>query len=129
MQILKASLLYFAMVFCVGFLLGVVRTLWVAPRIGERWAEMAETPVMLLFSTISARWVAFHLSVSSAMSARLLMGGFAVALMLLAEFGLVLWVRGISISEYFKTRDPVSGTISYIALGLFAAMPLLVTAH
>jgi hypothetical protein len=35
-QILKASLLYFALVFGVGFVLGTIRTLWVAPRVGFR---------------------------------------------------------------------------------------------
>ena len=31
---------YFAIVFSIGFALGVVRTLWVAPRVGERAAEL-----------------------------------------------------------------------------------------
>ncbi len=29
-------------------------------------------------------------------------------------FGLVLWLRGLSIREYLATRDPVSGTIYYV---------------
>jgi hypothetical protein len=41
-QILKASLLYFAPVFGVGFVLGTIRTLWVAPRVGMRIAELME---------------------------------------------------------------------------------------
>jgi type IV secretory pathway TrbD component len=46
--------------------------------------------------------------------------------MLIAEFTLVLWLRGLSISEYLATRDPVSGTIYYLMLAMFVVMPLLV---
>jgi type IV secretory pathway TrbD component len=54
------------------------------------------------------------------------MGGIALGLMLAAEFGLVLWVRGLCIREYLATRDPVSGTVYYVMLGVFAIMPLRV---
>ncbi len=46
--------------------------------------------------------------------------------MLIAEFTLVLWLRGLSIKEYLAARDPVAGTVYYVALGVFAVMPLLV---
>jgi type IV secretory pathway TrbD component len=58
---------------------------------------------------------------------RLGMGLVALGLMLVAEFGLVLWLRGLSIKEYLAIRDPVSGTVYYAMLGAFAIMPLLVT--
>jgi len=54
------------------------------------------------------------------------MGCIALALLLVAEFGLVLWLRGLSIREYLATRDPVSGTVYYVMLAVFAVMPLLV---
>src|SRR5712692_9468701 len=54
------------------------------------------------------------------------MGCIALALLLIAEFGLVLWLRGQSIREYLATRDPVSGMVHYVMLAVFAAMPLLV---
>ena len=47
---------------------------------------------------------------------RLGMGLVALGLMLVAEFGLVLWLRGLSIKEYLATRDPVSGTVYYVML-------------
>jgi hypothetical protein len=46
--------------------------------------------------------------------------------MLVAEFGFVLWVRGLSIRQYLATRDPVYGTVYYAMLVVFGAMPLLV---
>ncbi len=40
MQILKPGVLYFAVVFGVGFVLGPIRILWVVPRLGARMAEL-----------------------------------------------------------------------------------------
>jgi len=55
-----------------------------------------------------------------------MMGGIALAFLIVAECGLVLWLRVRSIREYVATRDPVSRTVYYLALVLFAIMPLFV---
>jgi type IV secretory pathway TrbD component len=54
------------------------------------------------------------------------MGVIALGLTLVAEFTLVLWLRGLSISDYLANRDPVAATVYYVTLGVFAVMPLLV---
>jgi hypothetical protein len=125
-QILKAGILYFALVFGAGFVLGTIRTLLVVPRIGTRMAELLEMPIMLVVTIAVSRWVVLFLLVPIVPFARLGMGGIALGLLLLAEFGFVLWVRGLSIRRYFSTRDRVSGTVYYVMLGVFAIMPLLV---
>jgi type IV secretory pathway TrbD component len=126
MQILKAGVIYFAFVFSAGFVLGTVRTLWVVPRVGTRLAELMEAPLMLVVTIVAARWTVRHLAIPYVPSARLGMGGIGLALLLVAEFGLVLWLRGISVREYLATRDPVSGAVYYVLLGVFAIMPLFV---
>jgi len=126
MPIVKAAVFYFALVFGAGFVLGTVRTLWIVPRIGTRAAGRMETPIMLVVTIVAARWTALRLAMPSVPSARLGMGGVALVLMLVAEFGLVLCLRGLSIREYLATRDPVSGTVYYAMLVVFALMPLLV---
>jgi hypothetical protein len=126
MRILKAGILYFVLVFGTGVVLGTVRTLWVVPRLGTRMAELLETPIMLVVAIAAARSIVHRLAVPSVSSARLGMGGIALVLLLVAEFGLVLWLRGMSIREYFASRDPVAGTVCYVMLGVFAVMPLLV---
>jgi hypothetical protein len=123
---LEAGVLYFALVFGAGFVLGAIRTLWVVPRIGTRRAELTETPIMLVVVIVASRWVVLHLLVPFVPSARLEMGAIALGLLLLAEFGFVLWVRGLSIRQYFASRDRVSGAVYYAMLGLFAIMPLFV---
>jgi hypothetical protein len=126
MQILKAGVLYFALVFGAGFVLGAIRTLWVVPRVGARKGELIEMPIMLVVTIVAARWIVLHFGITSEALVRLGVGGIALGFMLLAEFGLALWVRGLSIRQYFATRDRVSGTVYYVMLGVFAVMPLLV---
>jgi hypothetical protein len=126
MQILKAGVFYFALVFGAGFVLGTIRTLWVVPHVGTRMAELMETPIMLVVTIVAARWIVLRLAMPSEPSARLGMGLVALGLMLVAEFGFVLWIRGIPIKRYLATRDPVSGGAYYLLLVAFAIMPLLV---
>ena len=127
MKILKAGILYFALVFGAGFVLGTVRTLWVVPRFGPRTAELMEMPVMFVVSILAARWIVQRLFVPPMLFARVTMGGMALALLLLAEFSLVLWLRSLSIEEYFANRDPVSGTVYYVMLLVFALIPVVVS--
>lgn len=126
LQVLKAGLAYFALVFGVGFVLGAIRTTWVAPRIGARRAELMEMPIMVAVTVVTAKWTILHLAIPDISSARLGMGCFGLILMIAAEFGFVLWLRGMSIKSYFASRDPVSGTAYYLALVIFATAPLFV---
>ena len=126
MRILKAGVLYFALVFGAGFVLGTIRTLWIVPRVGTRMAELMETPIMLVITIFAARWTVRRLVVPSTPPARLGMGFVALGLLLVAEFTLVLWLRGLTIREYFASRDPVAGTVYYVMLAVFAVMPFLV---
>jgi hypothetical protein len=56
--------------------------------------------------------------------ARLAMGFLALALLLCAEAGMVLCVRGLSLVQYLADRDPVSGSVYLAMLLVFAVMPL-----
>ena len=126
MTILKAGVLYFALVFGAGFVLGTIRTLWVVPRVGTRKAELMETPIMLVVTIVASRWIVLRLGVPAVASARLGMGCIALLLLLVAEFGFMLWLRRLTIREYLANRDPIAGTVYYVMLAVFAVMPLLV---
>jgi len=126
MQILKAGVLYFAVVFAAGFALGPIRILWVVPRLGVRAAELLEAPIMLAITIATARWSVRKLAVPPTPPSRFGMGTIALTLMLIAEFTLVLWLRGLSVGQYFANRDPVAATVYYVMLGVFAIMPLSV---
>jgi len=126
MRIFKAGVLYFAIVFGAGFVLGPIRILWVVPRFGTRMAELMETPIMFLVTIVTARWIVRRFALPLKASVRLCTGCLALILMMFAEFTLVLWLRGLSISEYLTSRDPVSRTVYYAMLGVFAIVPFLV---
>lgn len=127
MKTVKAAVLYFALVFAAGFVLGTIRVLLIVPHLGTRLAELMEMPLMLAVTFIAARWIVQRFALPFTVSNRLGMGCFALVLLLIAEFTLVLRLRGVSIVEYFATIDSVSGTVYYIMLGLFAIAPLLVS--
>jgi hypothetical protein len=126
MNVVKAAVTYFALVFGTGFVLGPIRVLWVAPRLGDRVAELLESPLLLVAMILAARWIVRRFALPPASAARLATGMLAVALVLAAEFALVSPVRGMSIADYFAAQDPVSGTVVYALQGLMAFLPLLV---
>jgi hypothetical protein len=126
MQALKAGAAYFGLVFAAGFALGFIRVLWVVPRVGVMWAELMETPLMLVATVLAASWTVRRFRMPATALPRLGMGLVALALLVFAELAVVLWVRGLPIAEYVATRDPVSGSVYVALLVVFAIMPLLV---
>ena len=126
MSAARAGALYFALVFGAGFALGALRVLLMVPRLGARTAELIEAPLMLAVTFLAARWTVRRLAVPPARTPRLAMGGLALGLLLSAEFTVVLGVRGMTLRDYFAALDPVSGTVYYLLLAVFALMPLFV---
>ena len=126
MRTLRAGAVYFALVFAAGFALGTLRVLLVVPRLGARTAELIEAPLMLAVTFLAARWTVRRLVVPPRWTRRLGMSGFALGLLVLAEFAVVLGIRGMTLGEYFAMLDPVSGTVYYALLGVFALMPSVV---
>jgi hypothetical protein len=121
MNLLKTSLAYFAGVFCIGFILGVIRVALVVEHLGVHWAELLEQPVMVLASYFVAK-VCLRRFGPFAGSQHLGIGLLALALMIAAELALSI-AMGQGIAEYLAGRDPVAGTAYLVSLVLFALMP------
>ncbi len=119
----QAGAAYFALTFGAGFLLALVRIPFLVPRFGTRAAELMELPVMGVVMFLAARGTIRRFGLVPAAGPRLAMGALALALMLAAEFGGVLALRGMTIAEYLATRDPVSGTVYDLMLVAFALLP------
>ncbi len=126
MIIIKAAALYFALAFGAGFVLGVIRSVWVVPKVGVRTAELVESPIMLAVTFFAAGWVCSRLVVPGNASARLSMGVLALALLVMAELMVVFQFRRLSFRQYLAIRDPVSGSVYIGLLVIFALMPMLV---
>lgn len=119
---------YFLIVFAVGFVLGIVRTLWLVPRIGVRWAELLEIPAMVVVIYWAARWVSrwFHLD-DDRRPVQAGVGLVGLLFLVGAELALAVGLGDQSPLEYIASRDPVSGTAYALSLVLFVLMPTLVT--
>jgi hypothetical protein len=125
MMILKPVVVYFALVFGAGFVLGPIRILWVVPRLGTRTAELMESPIMLGVTIAAAHWTVLKFAVPPNPALRLGIGLLALTLLVIVELSLVR-VRGLSIREYISKRDPLSGSVYYALLAIFAIMPVMV---
>jgi len=122
----RLAIAYFAFVFFIGFLLGVARTFWIAPRLGERAAELVEMPLMVAASFLVARALMSR-AADVGLRAAVLVGLAALALLVCAELAVVAFVRGQPLADYVTSRDSVSGSAYAIALVLFAAMPAVIS--
>jgi hypothetical protein len=125
MQTLKAGVIYFLLVFAVGWVLGPIRELWLVPRLGRTMGSLLEAPLMVIAMILAAGWILRRLKVPDAFNARLAVGLVALGILLVAELVGVRWVRGISIQEYLSGYATPSGLISLLLFLLFAAMPSL----
>ena len=123
---LKLSLIYFLLVFAAGFLLGTLRILFLLPVMSARYAELLEMPIMLCVIYFSAKMITSKTSPENKDRDHLLIGALALLFLLIAEFTLVLVLRGISIWAYFTTHDPVSGSAYVFSLVLYLLMPFWV---
>ncbi len=125
MRSLKAALAYFGLVFGAGFVLGALRVPFLVPRWGERAAELAEMPLMLLVIVAAARFIVRRFTLRPSWHARLGPGLLALALLLGAELLLAVVLQDQSLAAYVASRDPVSGTVYLALLSVFALMPWL----
>jgi hypothetical protein len=123
------AIAYFAAVFTVGFVLGVLRNGWVAPRLGERTAELLELPIMIAASWLVARSLLRRRWRDLGTAGAAAGGALALGVLVCAELGVVVLGRGQSIAEYAASRDALSGIAYLAALLAFAVLPPLVRAR
>ena len=125
-KIVSAAILYFLIVFGVGFLLGPIRLFWLAPRFGETIAVLCEAPFILIAVILAARWLPHKLKLQPNLGslAGMALGG--LFLQQVADFAVGAFLRGITPVQQLAHLVTPAGLI-YVALLLaFAAMPVLV---
>ena len=124
-SMIRASFLYFALVMGAGFLLGSVRVLFVVPHLGERWAELAEMPIMAIVIFVAAGYILRRYPEVQTRGRALVVGFTALALSVSAELVLAVVLQSQSLSEYLASRDKISGSVYLVMLVAFALMPRL----
>ncbi len=123
-MILRAAIAYWAVVFALGFALGTLRTLWLAPTIGLVPATLAELPVMLAASWWAAGWLVRRFAITSGGTA-LAMGALAFALLMAAELALAVGLLGQSAGEWLSGFGTLHAQLGLAGQLLFALMPWL----
>lgn len=112
---------YFLAVFAIGFALGTLRTLVIAPRLGETTAVLIELPVMLVAAWIVCGWLLRRRPLPG-LRDRAVMGATAFALLMLAEAALSLLLFHRSLAEHLAlyARTPhLLGLAGQVLFGLF----------
>lgn len=125
MPAITAAATYFALVFSAGFAFGMLRVTVLAPVLGERIAVLAELPPMLYLCWIACRWTLRVHHVPAEPGARLVMGGVAFALLLLAEAALSVLVFGRSLQAHLGLYLGVPALTGLVGQGIFALFPVL----
>jgi len=121
--ILLTGTVYVAGVFAAGFVLGVLRTLVLAPLLGELVAVLVELPVILTIAwlvcaRILRRW-------PLAPTAALGMGSIAFLLLMAAEAGLSTLLAGRSLEEHLALYAQVPHQVGLAGQLVFAVFPWL----
>ncbi len=124
-----AAVVYFTVVFGLGFTLGVLRALVVAPRTGELVAVALELPIMVLASWLIARRVVAVFQIPDHPNHRLAMGAIAFLLLMSAEIGLAAIVFGLSPDAYLSGLISPAGALGLAGQAAFALMPWLLSSH
>jgi len=112
-------------VFAVGFALGTIRVLFLAPRIGEGPAVAVELPLMLAASYLVAGPVLRHWRVPGKIRPRLAMGALAFAILMLFEATLSLTLFGNSPGQHLARYEHPVAWLGLAGQLIFAAMPVL----
>ena len=127
-NVLKAGAIYFFLAFAAGFAFGTLRTLVIAPAIGDLTAVAFELPLMLTISWIACGWVLQRIRVPNLTYHRIAMGAFAFILLIVAEVLVSTQLASRDLASHFalyRTLPAIMGLLGQVA---FAVFPLFRTA-
>lgn len=122
---LRAGVVYFGIVFAVGFLFGVIRVTTLLPYLNEALAVIIELPFMLAISWGVCRWSISKLQVGRAWMPRIAMGSVAFGLLMVAESTLAVVGFGRTMMEHLQTYWTLPGMLGLGGQILFALFPVI----
>jgi hypothetical protein len=112
-------------VFAAGFLLGALRVLILAPIMGGTSVVVLELPVILALSWTACRWLTVRIDVAALLGPRLVMGGVALAMLMLAELSVSTLVFGRPLSAHLGQYRELSTMLGLAGQIVFAAFPAI----
>lgn len=112
---LIAGIVYALALFALGFMLGTVRLMFVAPRFGELAATLLELPVMLTAAFFACRYVIGRWQVGGPKANRTAMALSFLALLLSLEMLLGVTLVGRTVAEQWATLTTPAGLLGLTA--------------
>lgn len=123
---LFAATVYFLALFALGFILGTMRVLFVAPRIGVLHATLAEVPLMLIAAYFMFRSTIGRWHVSPALSMRWAMTLWFLVLLVLFETLVGVALFGRTLAATWAGLAAPAGLLGLTAQVIAAMLPLFV---
>lgn len=122
MRIASAAIVYWAMVFALGFVLGTVRVLWVIPLVGLMPATLLELPIILAASWLAAGWLVRRFGIAGGGEA-LAVGALAFAILMAAECALAGVLTGQTPAQWLADLRQPHALLGLAGQVVFALMP------
>ncbi len=122
MRIASAAIVYWAMVFALGFVLGTVRVLWVIPLVGLIPATLLELPIILAASWLAAGWLVRRFGIAGGGEA-LAVGALAFAILMAAECALAGVLTGQTPAQWLADLRQPHALLGLAGQVVFALMP------
>ncbi|MCA3364330.1 MAG: hypothetical protein INF79_01790 [Roseomonas sp.] len=121
----KAGVVYFLLLYVVGFILGATRELLLAPRLGVAMASALEAIPMFAAIFHFAPLIARRFGIPPKSGERITVGLVGLALLIGAEIAMTRAMRGLSPEQWLAHFVSFEGAIYAVLLACFAAMPWL----
>jgi hypothetical protein len=123
---LTAATVYFLALFALGFVLGTIRVLFVAPQIGVLGATLLEVPLMLAAAFFLCRWAVGRWQVLPDLAARGGMALWFLVLLVLFETLVGVTLFGRTLAGTWAGLATPAGVIGLTAQAIAAVLPLFV---
>ncbi len=121
-----AATIYFLALFALGFVLGTIRVLFLAPKIGVLGATLAEVPLMLIAAFFICRWAIGRWKVPPGLLERGAMALWFLVLLALFETLVGVALFGRTLAGTWAGLATTAGLLGLTAQAIAALLPLYV---
>ncbi|MEO5494704.1 MAG: hypothetical protein ABIR08_11855 [Sphingomonas sp.] len=118
--------IFFLALFAWGFVLGTIRVMFVAPRVGQLAATIAEMPVMLVAAFFTSGWSIRHWQVAHGHAVRWTMVVWFLILLAGFETALGATLFGRSLADQWTALATPAGLIGLSGQIVAALLPVFV---
>lgn len=120
-MVIRKAIVYFLIVFSLGFLFNVVKEMLLLPVLHDGLIKLVELPTIILAIFYAARYFVNTTRNSTSDRHYLMIGGVTMFFLIVVELTLAFELQGITFEEYMQSRDVVSVS-EYVLTLLFCML-------